>query len=195
METSTQLVIPKRVASSVEPKPTKQEIIEALARRAIAKMVAERDELAVKKNDLVGKAKAALQAYAEEQGKEGLLAVEAHGSRHSDKLVSSDDGGRGYWTYKWSFSLTAELNPPDRIKRMFEAAEKVGEDLQKIYYQCAHTNMAEMKRRIRANMEGAGYTKGNRVEAILSNPAAVKGLDTMLAAFDKSKIEEPAVAV
>lgn len=193
MSTSTQLVLPKKLASSVKPQPTKTEIIEALARRLIQQQEQERIDAYAAADKQEKLAKEMLDAYAKEAIKDGALAPTGVHTTSSE-WQGHDSEGKSQYKYTHSFSLIAALNPPDRIVRAFLKARDLKTAQYKVHV-CS--SLAQAKREIRAKMEGARppmITPAERVNQMLTDPAAVKGLDAMLKALSRT-LEAPATPV
>lgn len=172
---STQLVIASPIVNSVVPKPTKAEIIEALAAKKHAQLTKEYDELEAKYTALEADAKAALLDW---------ISKNIHTLNFSVNIGNLE---RREWRdpksplVLRSVSCSASLiDVPTEIASKCKTALRAQECIKRV------PDILSVRRDIRDKISGHLTNRTDRVNAILADEKSSKALDAMLRSMDKA---------
>lgn len=175
---TTEIILPTKVAKSIVPPPKKSEIIEALAARRVALLYAEYEKWQATQDRLQAEIDAEILAYF--LANQSSLKPEINSGSVWDCTKQTKQVGAS--------SIKFEMdNVPQRTKNKMVQKAMLRKE------RPHREELSEAKRYIRETM---AKTQGDRVKAMLADPAAVRGLDAMLKRMESPQaIEEQAVAV
>jgi hypothetical protein len=174
---SSSLVIPPVINKKVQPKPTKAELVEALARRKIDQLQKEKADAHTEYKVIEEEFKAGVREYVEKNisallnsGSVGISTGHYH---------SASQNQRAYWSSP-GISFNLDNLPADLHKRRV----LMGELHKKVWMHIP--SLSEARRAIRCALDGVmpAADKHSRVAAMLADTGVTKALDKMLEHFD-----------
>lgn len=182
---TTTINLPAVIEKRIKPKPTKREMIKALAARHHAKAMDEFEQARVRYESLKKKLAEDVHAWVKEQFDNGAVAMDQDPSvnEYNAHLMAMNGTARVHV----SFTL---LNPPKRFLKAWEEIQKLGMS------RFNTPQLADSRRFVLAQVDG--LTAGSRVDAMLKDEGMVKALDSMLKKIEKyseSPATESAVTV
>lgn len=170
---STTINLPAVIEKGIKPKPSKREMIEALAIRHHAKAVKEWEEAVKKRDALQLEVAAEVHQLLKDQLITGVLGM--------DESPSFFEYGSGP-EVRVVFNIT--IVPARIVKKL--------KDLQpQRHLHRREPQLCNSKSIVRAQIEGFFTQVGNRIDAMLKDEGMVKALDAMLKKIEKAS-ESPA---
>lgn len=169
---STELILPKSLATAIVPKPNRREIIELLARKKHAKLTKEAEENHREHKRLETDAQTALTEYVQAKGV-SLTNISPYLGRYERKHYNDDTSPRELTCV----SITVHLHEvPAALKKKliaFHTHERIWA-----------RNFDCVKKGIKAQIEGRLVGSSERLDAMLSDTTVNKALDAMLKEMD-----------
>lgn len=173
--TTVALVIPNAVTNAIRPKPTKSELIEALAQKKYNQLLKEHKELAESLSRLEKEAEEAVRAWVLANSKAALVSMSFGLGRYNRKDWN-DKTSEKILTH---VCLQADLdNLPASVQKKLISYHTARETTKSL------PDFNDVKRDIRDAVNEQVSGKGERVDAMLADPKVSKALDQMLKALD-----------
>jgi len=174
--TETQLV-PALIQKKIVPKPTKAEIIEALAIRKMQKLEADRQKAEQAFRTAEKTRDEAIVAHLVDEFKAGRISI------HDTWLYDTNRVDRNDEVYEIGGRVKVG-KIPQNVQRLHDKYEAARGAFNAVRH---NPSMTDLKKEIRDQINGsAAYTQGDRVGAMLKDEGMSKALDAML-----KKLETP----
>lgn len=171
-------VLPKAIAK-VQPKPTKAELIEAMAQRKFEKQKEALDKAAAALKEATAALDAATEVYFKKAVVDGTAKPEWH-RYYADWRTNTGERKK---TKLQSITVQYETEAiPEEIEKLFVKKER----LQSAYTELPCRDIAVIRREIREQLAGKDLAKPNRWQQFLADPDTSKAIDKMLSALSGS---------